>query len=387
MKKICLIANSAFTLINFRREFILELLEKEIEVSVVFPRRCAQMSEEDVERELTILGVSVFYIPLERSGTNPIKEMLLTSTIYKVLKDISPDCVINYTVKAVIYGSIAAKMAGVPQIFSNMTGLGYVFTKKSFKTKVLRKIISTQYRLALSFNRSVFFQNTDDATLFISNSLVKQSQVVLIPGSGVDTDFFKPKEYIDTKVIKFLFVGRMLRDKGVFELINAFKDVKKLNSNACLSLVGGIDDNPSSLKEEILRGLHSDGVLNYMGVIKDKKKLNQIYAEHDVFVLPSYREGTPRSSLEAMSVGLAIITTNAPGCKETVKQNYNGLLVEPENVEQLKSAMLSMVTNREKVKNYGINSRVYAETRFDVRAVNQKVFSVLFSNEANEGTL
>lgn len=374
MKNICIIANSPFTVLNFRKELIKKLLARGCKISVFIPDNCILVDVNAMIKEFSKLGVSVNYIPLSRSGLNPISDFKLCYMIYRLLKKEKADIVLNYTIKATIYGSIAAHLAKVKLIASNITGLGFVFTSKTWKAKLLLIIVKLQYKLALKLNKVVFFQNIDDKNLFEKETLIGTSKACLLAGSGVDTDFYSPQK-VDEKRndINFLFVGRLLKEKGVSELIKATKRLKQKHSEIKVTIVGGFDSNPSSINKEAIDKFMKDGIIDYLGVISDKLELKRIYSQHDVFVLPSYREGTPRSTLEALSMGLPVLTTDVPGCRTTVIDGVNGKLVPAENCQALFEGMLYFIENKEVLIEYGENSRKLAVDKFDVNIVNSKI--------------
>ncbi len=371
-KKICLIANSGFTVINFRLELIKTLIDKGCDVTVVCPSDCVLMMRRDLGEELRNIGAKYIPIAFSRSGINPISEVKMLVNLVKILKKEKPDVVLNYTIKPTIYGSIAARLVGVKYISSNITGLGYVFASDTYKAKFLSVIIKLQYKFALRCNSLVFFQNPDDESEFEALSLIKSVNTKVINGSGVDIEKFK-RVNMAPKPCSFVLVSRMLRDKGVKEFIQAAELLKSKYPNAVFTLLGPVDDNPHSFSEEELEQYVSKGIVQYLPARPDVKP---VLEDHEVFVLPSYyREGVPRSILEAMSMSMPIITTDAPGCRETVKPNSNGFLVEIKNSYSLASAMENFINDRDLVKLFGDSSRALVCQRFDVRKVNDSIIS------------
>jgi len=370
-KRICLIANSGFTIVNFRAELIKELIFSDNDVIVICPLECDLMHGRDLTEEFSNLGVKFVPIVINRSGINPISEFNLLISLYNVLRNEMPDVVLNYTIKPTIYGSFAAWLAGVKYIASNITGLGYVFTTRSIGSFILSSIIKLQYKLALRCNSIVFFQNPDDEALFKKLSLTSSVKTKVIDGSGVDVAKFIRKNF-DPKPHSFIFVGRLLCDKGVKELIGAAEIIKSKYPHAIITLLGSIDNNPSSLTEYDLKDYIASGVINYLPARPD---VRDALDEHEVFVLPSYREGTPRSVLEAMSMSMPIITTDVPGCRETVVSGTNGFLVEPKNAEKLAIAMEEFILKPDLVKKFGEASRELAINRYEVNKVNESILS------------
>ncbi|VUX54829.1 Glycosyl transferase [uncultured Woeseiaceae bacterium] len=331
------------------------------------------MMGRSIESELETLGVKFTPVTISRSGINPFSDFRFLVTLIGVLKRDKPDVVLNFTIKPSIYGSIAAKMVGISFIASTITGLGYIFTGDTLKSRVLSILIKLQYRLSLRFNNLVFFQNPDDEELFRFLSLTKQVKTKVINGSGVDTRKFvrhnqHPREN------SFIFVGRILRDKGVNEFIQAARLLKTKYPNATFTILGPTDDNPNSLTEQDLESCISSGVIQYLPAQLD---VRTVLDDHEVFVLPSYREGTPRSTLEALSMSMPIVTTDVPGCRETVMSGSNGYLVEAKNTVSLAEGMERFIVNRHLVKPFGESSRALVCSKFDVRMVNESIMSEL----------
>ncbi|WP_165728174.1 glycosyltransferase family 4 protein [Pseudoalteromonas sp. 31A1] len=375
MKRFLIVANSPFTVVNFRKELILELLALGHEVHVICPSSCNLVEDSNYLSYLKSKGVLFHNIVLGRSSLNPFSELLLFLSIYRLISAISPDAVLNYTIKPTIYASIAAGWLGIEHVYSNITGLGFIFTGTTFKAKILSVLVRFQYKIALKYNKKIFFQNTDDLSIFEKYKLLQRSKTVLINGSGVNTvKFSSSKEYVEGP-IKFLFVGRLLRDKGIFEFIEAAKSISEMYpKEAVFYIAGPYDSNPASIKSSDMDEYIKSGLINYLGNVSD---ILEAYEESDVFVLPSYREGTPRSTLEAMSMSMPIITTDAPGCRETVVDGLNGFLVEKGNYFALGNAMIKFIENRELITSMGVESRTLAVAKYDVNKVNGVILDVI----------
>jgi len=374
-KKVAFIANSAFTLINFRKELIGSFIEKGYEVIAICPIECGLMGERNIEEALSEIGVRHISIKLSRKGVNPISELLLLFQLFKILRKEKPELVMNYTIKPVIYGSIAAKIFTKARIFSTITGLGFAFTNTGFVGRSLAKVIKLQYSMALRFNETVFFQNSDDLSLFNKLGLVSKTKTKIINGSGVNLERFNcavNKNTLKREPNSFIMIARILKDKGVAEYINAARIVKREFPNSKFILLGAIDDNPASYKLEDVEQWQNEGVIEYIGPQTD---VRPYLFSNQVFVLPSYREGTPRSVLEAMAMEMPIITTNAPGCKETVENDINGYLVDVESVEQLTDAIKKFIDNPTLILKMGKQSLEIARRKYDVNRVNQDILS------------
>lgn len=373
-KSVFIVANTLFTVVNFRSELIASLQSRGYRVVVLCPSLCSLSSkEESVEKQLNGMGVKHVPINLSRQGIDVFAEFRLVRQLYKAFRFYRPYAVFSYTIKPVIYASLAAKLASVTKISSNITGLGYVFTDKSLKAKVIKIIVKLLYRAALRVNDVVFFQNKDDLNEFVESKMVNSKNAVLLNGSGVNLTFFKFNS--DKSVCKggrtnVLFVGRLLKDKGIRELLDA---AYLLNSEKIkIILAGGLDDNPNSIDIASVNKAVSDGVVRYEGSVPDVRWLLE---EADLFVLPSYREGTPRSTLEALSSGLPIVTTDVPGCRETVVDGYNGFLVEPYSHKALASKILELHQNPNLLHDMRLRSRELAEDKFDVSLINERIIN------------
>ena len=317
--------------------------------------------------KLNMLGVVVHDIPLQRTGVNPVRDLHLLFVLYKLINRINAKYVLSYTVKPVIYSTLASWFARVPNRFALITGLGYAFTgEPTGPRRLLRRFIQNLYRFSLSCADKVFFQNPDDELLFRELGLLKSSvPSCVVNGSGVDVSEYQVSPLPSQPV--FLLIARLLGDKGVREYAAAAMQVRSHYPSARFLLVGWIDDNPDAISQFELDAWVESGVIEYLGKLSDvRSAINQ----SSIYVLPSYREGTPRTVLEAMAMGRAIITTDAPGCRETVVDGDNGFLVPVRNVPMLVETMLDLASNPEVVAHMGARSRLIAEKKYDVHNVN-----------------
>jgi glycosyltransferase involved in cell wall biosynthesis len=364
MAKILLVANVGFTISNFRREFVQSLIASGHEVKIVCP------TESDFNNKLSELSVDVIDLPLCRKGINPLKDFKTLRYLTNVFKVEQPDIVLNYTIKPVIYSSIAARISKVPKVCSFITGLGYTFTHNNPKTRVIRSIVIFLYKLALRRNHRVFFQNPDDLAIFKKFRLVPTGSTKIINGSGVNLDKFFVD---DSNKIKnsFAFVGRLLKDKGINEFVEAAKVLKSKYEDATFWICGSTDNNPMSLSDEDVKKLEEQGSIKYLSYTDDIKSFLE---DKEVFVLHSYRDGTPRSLLEAMAMKMPIITTDAPGCRETTIDGKNGFLVKVKSSSELVEAMSKFLEKPELKELMGTESYKIATTKYDVRKVNQSIF-------------
>ena len=309
---------------------------------------------------------------ISRNGMNLFGDIKTLFSLKKILKEIQPDKIFAYQAKTVIYGSLAAASLGINEIYSLIAGCGSVFISSKIIAKILRGALQFQYRSALKYNKKVFFQNTDDISLFSSIGMVSPDKAVLINGSGVNIERFSVKPLPEN--FTFLNICRLIKDKGIVEYLEAARLVKEKYPEIRFLLVGPFDTNPSAYKEKELRPYITDGIIEYFG---EQENVIPYIEQACVFVLPSYREGTPKTVLEAMSCGRAIITTDVPGCRETVTNGINGLLVPVKDISALVDAMIYLIENPQKVISMGALGRKIAVDKFDVHKVNNTIMKTM----------
>jgi glycosyltransferase involved in cell wall biosynthesis len=366
--KILLVAGLADSLINFRGPLMAALQERGLDVHVVAPDLAAQSS---TRQQLQALGLTVHEVPMARTGTNPLADLRTTWALWRLMRRIQPEKVLGYTIKPVIYGTLAAWLARVPQRYALITGLGYAFQGEGQRSK-LQALVQCLYKLALARANLVFFQNPDDLALFRQRGLLQQdSKVCVVNGSGVDLSRFEycplPSTNEGSNLPSFLCIGRLIGDKGIREYAQAARFIRQRYPTVKFVLVGGIDSNPNSVRQEEVDAWVAEGCIDYLGKLIDVRPAIEACS---VFVLPSYREGTPRTVLEAMAMGRAVITTDAPGCRETVVNGDNGYLVPVKSVEALVSAIEIFLQEPELVRRMGLRGRKLAEAKYDVHKVN-----------------
>lgn len=363
--RIFILASSARSLRNFRGALIESLGASGHEVHCAAP----DLMEDSVTRDwLHARGVICHDLPLARTGLSVTGDLRALGHLFRMMRKLRPDLVLAYTIKPVIWGMIAAWMARVPQRVALITGLGYAFVGEARgKRAVIRQLVSRLYNAALRRATLVFFQNPDDRDDFTRwNILPKHSRVVLVNGSGVDTDYFHVADLPDPP-LRFLLIARLLRDKGVREYAEAAESLRQKYPEAKFNLVGPLDPNPEAISEADIHAWQQAGHLTWHGSLDDVRPA--IAATH-IYVLPSYREGTPRSVLEAMSMGRPIITTDAPGCRETVRDGVNGYLVPVRDAEALAAVMERFLLGPERVALMGAEARRIAVEKYDVHKVN-----------------
>lgn len=362
--KFLLVASYADSLVLFRGSLISALIDMGLEVHVVAPNFGESL---EARRFLESKGVFIHEIKLRRASQSISEDVRFLYYLWRLVLVLRPDYMLAYTIKPVIYGGIAAWLGGARRYFALITGLGYAFgASSSFQRVFLRKLVSVLYRIALLNSRMVFFQNPDDQALFYELKLLNESaSSLVVNGSGVDLDRFSVTELPQNP--SFLLIARLLGEKGVREYALAAEQVKERFPFANFCLVGWIDDNPDSIRKEELDEWVRRGTVKFLGKLDD---VRPAIAASSVYVLPSYREGTPRTVLEAMAMGRAIITTDAPGCRETVEHGQNGFLVPVQSVEKLSEAMIKLIEHPELIDEMGRRSRQIAESKYCVEKVN-----------------
>lgn len=346
------------TAYNFRGDLIKRIISCGYEVIVTGPDRVG------VEK-IEALGARFVEIPMNKNGVNPFKDIRYERALYKLFCKEKPDVVLGYTSKPVIYGSIAAKKAGVPHKVAMITGLGYAFTAQTKKAKAIRAVMSVLYKKALNCADTVIFQNPDDREQFVSSGLVKSEKCRVVNGSGVNTNRFSVADYPDK--ITFFMLSRVMYSKGIREYLRACELVKEKHPEVRFMLLGACENIQDSLSKEDLAPYIEKGIIEHFG---ETDRVEDYYKQCSVYVLPSYREGTPRTVLEAMSMGRAIITTDAPGCRETVIDGKTGFLVPVKNAEAVAEKMTEFIENPELIKTLGAASAEYAREKFSVDKVN-----------------
>ena len=316
----------------------------------------------DSAREFEKYGLLTENIKFSRRGSNPITELTTIFRLRSTLKRIKPDIVHNIALKPVVLGSLAAQFAGIRNIVNAPVGMGYVFTSQESKARVLRPIVKVLIRYVLgNENRRVIIENHDDLENLVSGGFARRESIVLIKGAGVDVQKFSQRPE-PNEPVKVIMVSRLLRDKGVYEFIGAAKIVRSRNSSVRFLLVGDIDDgNPTSMNSEEIANLANSKYVTWLGARTDIAKL---LAESHVACLPSYREGLPKSLIEAASVGRPIVATDVPGCREVVTHMVNGLLVKPRDAQALAAAIEKLVENPKLRKSMGEENRHKAEAEY-----------------------
>jgi glycosyltransferase involved in cell wall biosynthesis len=361
-RRVVIAANSAWHIANFRAELIRSFARHGYEPIVVAPA--------DRAGRVQNLGVEHVDLPFERSGLNPFADLALLLRYRQVLKRLRPAAFLGFTIKPNIYGGIAAASLGIPPI-ANISGLGTAFIRRG----PLQVLVTALYRFALRGTSVVFFQNPDDRALFLERRLVRANQALLLPGSGVDLDRFTMKPLPDGPPA-FLFIGRLLGDKGVRELIQAVRKLREVHPNIRTQLLGPLDGhNRTAISRSELNDWVSHGLVEYLGETDDVRPFIE---KATAVVLPSYREGLPRSLLEAGAMGRPLVATDVPGCREVVDEGVNGFLCAPRNADSLADAMQRLVDlNPDERSTMGLASRRKVESKFSEAVVIQAYLDAL----------
>jgi glycosyltransferase involved in cell wall biosynthesis len=369
--KIMIALNTAWNLVNFRSGLIQALVEQGYEVVAVAP-------DDPYAAQLPALGCRFVPLPMDNKGTHPGRDLLLLWRFFRLIRKERPDVYLGFTVKPNVYGSLAAQAIGVP-VVNNVAGLGAVFIKGGW----LQRLVKGLYRLALARAHRVFFQNEEDRDLFVSSGVVSESVTDCLPGSGIDLKKFSPTPLPDRARLRFLLIARMLWDKGVAEYVEAARILKRRGLETEVCLLGFLDvQNPAAISKSQMEIWEAEGLVRYLGVSND---VREEIAQADCIVLPSYREGTPRSLLEAAAMGRPIVATDAVGCREVVDDGVNGFLCRPKDASDLAEKMMRILTmphgEREAM---GLRGREKVEREFDEKIVIDRYLSVIEAVLGNE---
>lgn len=367
--KIVVVGSYDRSLVVFRGRLLQSMVEMGHEVLA-----CAPFLSVKVRNDLRQIGVDSCLIRMSRTGINPFADLLTLFDLVGLFRKEKPDRVLAYTIKPVLYCGLAARLQGVEQFYPMITGLGYAFSGgDSLHQRLVSTVVKGLYRVALKKCGGIFFQNPDDLAEFSQRGLLGDGlDATLINGSGVDLRHFSvkplPKEPI------FLLIARLIVDKGVREYVEAARILRHCFPGARFLIAGWLDENPSSIKQEELQAWIDDGVIDYLGALDD---VRPAIVRCSVYVLPSYREGTPRTVLEAMSMGRAVVTTDAPGCRETVEHGKNGYLVPVRDSNALVEAMGQLIETPGLKERMGDASRQLAERKYDVHKVNKIIMETM----------
>jgi glycosyltransferase involved in cell wall biosynthesis len=366
MARILVIASYTPSLVLFRGDMLAEFRTRGHEVYC-----CSPAPDPQTLKQLEDLEVSHLEFRLQRTGMNPLADLTAMRDLRRIMAEIRPDHVLSYTIKPVIYGSLAAGLQKVPTIHAMITGLGTTFLGSGLKGTLLNTFARFMYRTALKRCRTVFFQNRDDRQLFLDGDLVDEHKTVVINGSGVNLERFSPAPVPEGPPV-FLLVARLVHEKGIAEFEEAARMVKARYPEARFQVAGFFDDHPRAISRTQMDEWANSGSIEYLGPTDDVRPMLR---DCSVYCLPSYREGTPRTVLEAMATGRAIITTDTPGCRETVQDGVNGWLVPVRDSGALARAMEKFCRDADIVRKMGERSRELAAEKYDVKLVNRAIIA------------
>lgn len=386
--RIVVVAGYAPSLVNFRGPLLRALVLRGHRVMALAPPDDGPGAP-DTALALRAMGVELIRFPMQRGGVDPRQDLRTLLALRREFLELQPDLVLAYTIKPVIYGSLAARWAKVPLMASLVTGLGYAFggletdagsgAQKWTGRRLLSEIVVRLYRKALENNRVVIFQNPDDRDLFASLKITGQGQrVAVVAGSGVDLAHFAPAPPVladqRSGAPIFLCTARLLWSKGVGVYVEACRLLKQRHPQAICRLLGPMDSVPDAVPEAVVRRWREDRVVEIIDPVDD---VRPFLAAASVFVLPSFREGTPRSVLEAMAMGRPVVTTDVPGCRQTVEEGVTGFLVPPFEPGALMRAMARFIEEPELITQMGAAGRRLAEEKFDADLVVRDMLAAL----------
>ena len=359
--KIALVTNSAWNIHNFRLGLIQAFQQQGHEVVSIAP-------PDDYSGRLRGAGIKLYDINMDSRGVNPVRDTSLVLELYHLYKKLKLDMVLHFTVKPNIYGTLAASYLKIP-VINNVCGLGTVFLQDGMVSTVAKWL----YRVSFRFSQKVFFHNPDDHDLFIREGLLKSSKADVVPGSGIDTQrFFPDAQPTPTKdTFTFLVISRLIYDKGIVEYVEAAQNLRSQGISVQCQLLGAKDpDHKRGIPVGLVDQWAQSGVVNYLGTTDDVRSMIQ---QADCVVLPSYREGLPRTLLEAASLQKPIVATDTPGCRHVVEHGVNGLLCKVKDADDLMEKMLAMTQlTREEVKVMGERGREMVQAKFSQKVVVDK---------------
>ncbi|HEU5148020.1 MAG TPA: glycosyltransferase family 4 protein [Chryseosolibacter sp.] len=362
--RIAVVLNTSWNIYNFRMSLVRTLLAEGHEIHTIAPK-------DEYTPRLQEIGCIHHNIRMDSRGANPVKDAALIGELFLTYRKVRPDIILHYTIKPNVYGTLAASMLKIP-VINNVCGLGTAFLKEN----LISAIAVFLYKVSFRFAHKVFFQNPEDLKLFVDKRMVRVKAVDLVPGSGIDLGRFRQMPFSRNKRFTFLLISRLITDKGIIDYIDAIRKLKKEGFDARFQLLGAIDpEHRRGIQVDTIREWIDGDVVEYLGTTEDVRKF---IAGADCVVLPSYREGTPRTLLEAASCGKPIIATDVPGCNHVVVHEYNGFLCRMKDSDDLASKMKALAACKdEKLAEFGKNGRLKMEAEYDESLVINKYLHAL----------
>lgn len=356
------------SLLNFRGAFIKALVAKKYKIITM-----ASRAEGSVTSKLEMLGADFYAYPIARNGLNPLADLKTWSALRQIFRELQPDVILAYTIKPIIWGGLASRVLPNIHFYALITGLGFAFHGDTLKRKILCRLVTFLYHISLKRAKQVIFQNPDNLNEFVQRGIVPATKCALVNGSGVDISHYTHTPLPNNQPV-FLTIGRLLGEKGFREYAQAAQIVKARYPEATFQLLGPEDPSPDGIPLSEVQHSHQQGWLEYLGSTHDVRPYLQ---NCHIYVLPSYHEGMPRTVLEAMAMGRPILTTDVPGCRETVTPGENGYLVPKANAQALAERIIWFIENRDQWERMGKRSRELAEEKYDVHKVNQQLMEIM----------
>lgn len=365
--KIAVLSSHTSSLFWFRMDMMKDFIKQGHTVIALGPD-----PEANWKSEFEVEGVHYKQLFVERNGINPFRDLRTYKELRQFMREERPDKIFAYQAKTVVYGSLAAKANGIKEVYPLIAGLGSIFRGNGLKNRIIKIVMKAEYKVACKASKKVFFQNNDDKNEFINNGLIDEDKIVIINGSGVNLNKFKSMPLPEAPA--FLFIGRLIKDKGIMEYLEACKRIKAEYPEIKCLLVGPYDSNPSALQPEELKPFIEQEVIEYFG---EQSDVRPYIKQCSTYVLPSYHEGTPKTVLEAMAMGRSIITSDAPGCRETVTDGDNGFLVAVKDIDGLINKMKTLIDNPTMSKLMAERSLKLAREKYDVDLVNISIMDTM----------
>lgn len=362
--RVAIVLNTSWNIYNFRYNLVNRLLERGYEVYAIAPH-------DNYSEKLEEMGCKYVPLSMDSRGINPIKDFALIVELFNIYRKVKPDVVLHYTIKPNVYGTLAASILGVA-VVNNICGLGTVFLKRN----LLSVIAKAMYKISFWYPKKIFFQNDDDLELFVDNKIVSKNSTDILPGSGIDLTKFRPSPLMLGKKLTFLLISRLIIDKGIYEYIEAIRRLKEEGIDAVFQILGSKDpEHRRGIPVHVIDQWIKEGVIEYLGTTED---VRPFIHDADCIVLPSYREGTPRTLLEAASSRRPIIATDVPGCNNVVIDGYNGLLCKEKNGNDLaeKIKLFIQLSQEERIE-MGKMGRRHVEENFDENLVIDKYLNTI----------